>query len=209
MSTELIISLITYAGVIAGAVSGALEAHRKQMDVVGACTVALITALGGGTLRDLLLGRAPVFWIYEESYAYLALLTALVTFYSTRLRTIGAKAILIPDALGLGVFSVLGAAFGLQSGTSWFVASLMGVITGIFGGVLRDVICNEIPSVFTPSTYLYATASWIGAWVFILSSHFGAAAGLASLLAILVTFGLRIGAVRFNWALPAPRTREP
>ncbi len=202
--TELFFLLITYLGVAAAAASGVMEARRKRMDVVGACVVAFITALGGGTLRDMLLGRMPVFWIREQAFAYAALAVAVVVFYSSRLRTITLRSILIPDALGLGVFSILGAEYGLQAGTSLFMASLMGVITGIFGGVLRDVICNEIPSVFNSSTYLYATCSFLGAWVYLLALRVGLNATPASALGIVFIVALRVLAVRYAIRLPEP-----
>lgn len=200
--TELFFLLITYLGVAAAAASGVMEARRKRMDIVGACVVAFITALGGGTLRDLLLGRTPVFWIREQAFAYAALAVAVIVFYSSRLRTVTLRSILIPDALGLGVFSILGAEYGLQAGTSLFMASLMGVITGIFGGVLRDVICNEIPSVFNSGTYLYATCSFLGAWVYLLAARVGLDATLASGLGIAFIVALRVLAVRFAIRLP-------
>lgn len=209
MPVDWVIGFIAYVGVTAGAVSGVLEARRKHLDVVGALAVAFVTALGGGTLRDLLLGRTPVFWIREEGFAYFTLLLALATFYSTRLLRLSARSILVPDALGLGVFTVLGVEYGLQAGNSWFIASLMGVVTGVTGGVLRDVICNQLPSLFSRDTYLYATCSLLGAWVYILATQVAHLEAAALPLAVAVTFGLRIVAVRFNLSLPEPKTPLP
>lgn len=205
VSTELLLFIITYTGVAAAAVSGVMEARRKDMDIVGAVTVAFITALGGGTLRDLLLGRLPVFWIAEESFAILAVITAVITFYSSPFLHLSSRSILIPDALGLGMFSILGAEFGLQAHCSWFVASLMGVTTGVFGGIFRDIICNQIPYVFARSAQLYATCSAVGAWIYILSVHAGTSQSIATLLGVLVVVVLRVIAVRYNLRLPDPR----
>jgi uncharacterized membrane protein YeiH len=202
--SDFLVAIISYLGVIAGAVSGVITARRKDMDLVGACSVAFITALGGGTLRDMLLGRTPVFWVQESGYALVALLLALLTFYSTRLLRLTSKSILIPDALGLGMFSILGAEYALQSGTSMFVASLMGVITGVFGGVMRDVICNEIPVVFGRTANLYATCSFAGAWVYLLLIHFNFTLGFASFAGIMVAVVMRILAVIYNLRLPDP-----
>ena len=111
---------------------------------------------------------------------------------------------LVPDALGLGMFSFLGAEYALQGQTSPFVASLMGVATGVFGGVMRDVICNEIPLVFGRKTQLYATCSLAGAWTYLILIHFNFSLGFASFAGILVTVGIRLLAVRYNLRLPDP-----
>jgi uncharacterized membrane protein YeiH len=206
MNLDLIILVIAYIGVGAGAVSGVLEARRKDMDIVGATTVALITALGGGTLRDLLLGRGPVFWVQEPGYPLAGFAIAILTFYSTRLLKLTARSILIPDALALGVFTVMGAARALDQGTNLFIAALMGMITGVFGGVLRDVTCNEIPTIFVKNTQLYATCSFVGAWVYIGLERVGVALWIATAASILVTFTFRLVASRYNWRLPEPRS---
>jgi uncharacterized membrane protein YeiH len=200
LDAELIIIPITYLGVIAAAISGVLEARKKEMDIVGATTVAFITALGGGSVRDMLLGHLPVFWVTDSSYAILAFFVAILSFYL--IDQIPEKFILVPDALGLGVFSVLGATYALQSNTSLFVASLMGVVTGVFGGILRDVICNQIPNVFDRSAELYATCSFIGTWVFLLLVKAGTGLSAASLIAITATFLLRILAMKYKIKLP-------
>lgn len=205
MPVDWAIGAMVYLGVAAGVISGVMAARRKNMDLVGAVVVAFLTALGGGTLRDMLLGRGPVFWIREEGYAYLTLFLAVAFFYSTRLLRFSARSILIPDALGLGVFTVMGVGAGLADGTSWFIASLMGVITGVFGGVLRDIACNEVPALFSKDIYLYATCSLLGAWLFILLTQVGGMATLALPLAVAFIFGLRMAAVRFNLSLPEPK----
>lgn len=204
MDIELVMVPVAYLGVIAGAVSGVFEARRKDMDVVGASTVALITALGGGTLRDLLLGRGPVFWVNEPSYPLLAFIVAILTFYSARLLTLTARSILVPDALALGVFTVYGTAIAVEQGVAIFIAVLMGVVTGVFGGVLRDIICNEIPNIFVKNTHLYATCSFVGAWVYIIMLSTGFYLWAASLGAIATTFLIRIAAVRWKLRLPEP-----
>ena len=207
MNLDLIILVIAYLGVSAGAVSGVFESRRKDMDVVGATTVALITALGGGTLRDLLLGRAPVFWVKEPGLPLLGFAVAILTFYSTRLLKLTARSILIPNALALGAFTVMGAARALDQGTSVFIAALMGLVTGVFGGVLRDITCNEIPTIFVKDTQLYATCSFVGAWVYIGLERLGAQLWLATIASILVTFAFRMISSRYNWRLPGPRSQ--
>lgn len=204
MSTDWLIVPVAYLGVVAGAVSGVMEARRKKMDVVGACVIGLITALGGGTVRDVLLGRMPVFWVLEPSYTWLAFLVALVTFYSTGLLVLTSRSILVPDALGLGVFSIVGASYGIQMQDSLLIAVLMGVITGVFGGILRDVLCAQIPVVFARSTQLYATCSFVGAWVYLILLHWNVMASVATLIGIFVVVVMRLMAVRLNWRLPDP-----
>lgn len=194
--------ILTYIAVTASSISGALEARKHNMDIVGATTTALVTAFGGGTVRDLLLGRTPVFWITEPWLIIIAFFVGVISFY--RLDTISNKFLAPADAIGLGLFSILGATYALQLDLSPVVAVLMGVVTGIFGGVLRDLFCNRIPSVFRQNTELYATCSFIGTWVFILFNWLKMDSFIASSIAAGIIFTLRIAAVRFKMTLPAP-----
>lgn len=199
---EGVVILLTYLAVAASAISGILEARRYEMDIVGATTVAFVTAFGGGTLRDLLLGRTPIFWLVDPWLSIATFAIAIVSFYL--IDRISDKLLFIPDALGLGFFSVLGATYALQMNLSLLVASLMGVITGAFGGILRDVLCNKIPHIFQRNTELYATCSFIGTWVFILLIVLHVNASVASWVGTFMVFGLRVLAVRFKLTLPVP-----
>lgn len=163
---EGLVILLTYSTVSASAISGLLEARKYEMDIVGATTVAFVTAFGGVSLRDLLLGRTPIFWLINPGLTIVTFAIAIISFYL--IDHMSEKLLSIPDALGLGFFSILGATFALQMELFLLVASLMGEVTGIFGGILRDVLCNKIPSIFRRDTELYATCSFIGAWAFIL-----------------------------------------
>lgn len=204
MTLERLIQVINVLGLVAFTVSGVLEARRKHMDALGACVVAFATAFGGGTLRDLLLGRLPVFWVKDEVIVIVCLGVALIAFYATRTSELAANAILIPDALGLGFFAVLGTTIALESGSTVFIASLMGMITAVFGGVVRDVICNEIPVIFG-RTQLYATCALAGSWSYlgIRAAGGGEPAGLVA--GVAVAFLLRVLAIRFDVKLPPPR----
>jgi uncharacterized membrane protein YeiH len=197
-----LINGITIAGLAAFTVSGVIEAKRKDMDAFGCMSVAFVTALGGGTVRDVLLGRYPLFWIANEWYAIGIFALAAVLYYSARYIKMSARAVLIPDALGLGLFSVTGATYALEAHTSYFIASILGVITGVFGGVLRDVICNEIPMVFA-RTQLYATCALAGAWTYILLDHLHAYAHWSLPAGVVVTFLTRMAAIRFDLRLPS------
>ena len=164
--------VIELLAVVAGAIYGVLLARRNQMDLVGVFSVAFIIAFGGGTLRDLCLDRHPLFWIGHDEYAVIVFGLSVVTVFMKRIPDAVERWLFVPDALGLGLFSVIGASFAIEAGTSMFIASLLGVVTGTFGGVIGDVICNQIPSLFRPSTPLYATCSFVGCWVFLLLDHF-------------------------------------
>lgn len=205
------VALLTYMAVVASAVSGALEARRRNMDVVGAVSVAFVTAFGGGTLRDLLLGRTPIFWLLDPWLTVAAFLTALASFYSVR--RVSDRVLIVADALGLGLFSTLGATYALEMKLSMLVAVLMGVVTGVFGGVLRDTICNRVPAVFRRNTELYATCSFVGVWVFVVLMRFVPDAALASWAGTATVVLLRLVSVRFGLTLPEPRAvdeeREP
>jgi uncharacterized membrane protein YeiH len=199
---ENILLILTYIAVTASAISGALEARKHEMDIVGATTIAFVTAFGGGTMRDLLLGRTPIFWVVDSGLSILTFAVALFSFY--RLNQVSNKLLVIADAIGLGIFSILGATYALQTETPSIVAVLMGVITGIFGGVLRDLLCNRIPNVFRQSTELYATCSFIGTWVFIALVWLKMDSFLASAVGAGVIFTLRLAAVRYKVTLPSP-----
>jgi uncharacterized membrane protein YeiH len=171
MSTAL--QTIEVFGIIAFASSGFIEARRKRMDPIGIFTVAFITAFGGGTLRDILLDRRPLFWVQHQEYTLLIFALAIVVLpLSRRIRSSSAeRAIIFADALGLGLFSAVGASVAQEAQMPIFICVMMGVITAIFGGVLRDVICNEIPLVFRRGQ-LYATCAFIGCWVYLLLNLF-------------------------------------
>lgn len=203
MSAKPLLILIEIAAVFVSALSGLLEARKKNMDLVGAYAVALITAFGGGTLRDLLLDRRPLFWVEHQYYPVLILAGCIVGVYAPRLVLPLIKYVDLPDALGLGLFSITGAYYALQFQPSLFVASLFGVITGVFGGVLRDVVCNEIPQVFGHTT-LYATCSFAGSWVYLLGLRFGLGDTASAVLGFAGIFVLRMLAIRFNLQLPRP-----
>ena len=202
MSTALL--AIEVFGIIAFASSGLIEARRKDMDLIGVFTVAFITAFGGGTLRDILLDRRPLFWVQHQEYTLLIFGLALIVLpLSHHLRSSTAeRAIIFADALGLGLFSAVGTSVAQEAQMPIFICVMMGVITAIFGGVLRDVICNEIPLVFRRGQ-LYATCAFIGSWVYLILDLAGVHQTIALISSILVTSVMRLLAVRFDLKLPA------
>lgn len=181
------------------AAAGVLEAGRKRFDLFGMVVVALAAALGGGSLRDLLLDR-PVFWVADQTYLIASLIAALLTFFLARIFALPARLFLIPDAAGLALFTISGTKAALVWGAPWLVASFMGVITGVVGGILRDVLCNEEPLVFQGT--LYATAAWTGALVFLGLGVWGIDPGLAAVAGGVLIFLLRVAAIRWEIALP-------
>lgn len=191
---------VAIAAVAVNAITGVLEAERKQMDLVGAVMVATATALGGGTLRDVLLDR-QVFWIADEVYLASGIVVAIATFFWARRRRISPQLFLYPDAIGLALFSIVGTQVALQLQAPWLTASLMGVITGVFGGVLRDVFCNQVPLVFMAGE-LYATAAWAGALALIGLQLLGIDATTSAWAAMGIVFALRAAAIRFHIRLP-------
>lgn len=203
-------SLVEGSAVVVSAFSGMIAARRKRMDFVGTFTVAAITAFGGGTLRDVLLERRPLFWVSHQEYPILIFGLALVFLYLPQLfqplHPLAEKTFDLIDALGLGLFSVAGCAAALEAGMPIFIASLFGVITGVFGGILRDVMINQIPIVFR-QTSLYATCSFVGSWVYLLALPIGIP--FADLGGILATILLRLGSIHYNLTLPLPPHLQP
>ena len=169
-----LITIIEVVAILVGAFSGFIEARRKRMDIVGVFIVAFITAFGGGTVRDILLDKRPLFWVIHQEYAILIFVLALVA--SPLIRTlrqiVSERLIVIADAVGLGLFSVAGVSSALDAHMPLFIASMMGVITGIFGGVLRDIVCNEVPMVFRDGKP-YAICAFVGNWIFLIMGMHG------------------------------------
>jgi uncharacterized membrane protein YeiH len=205
MSLDTLLYWIGMAAVAVCAITGVLDAGRKQMDLIGALLVGIATALGGGTIRDLLIDRS-VFWVVDQTYLVVALGTSIITFCIARAFVIPPRLFLLPDAIGLALFTIVGTQVALQFNAPWLVASLLGVITGVVGGVLRDILCNDVPGIFLKSE-LYASAAWLGAMAMLGLQALGvdpinaAWAGMATVLLI------RLVAIQFKITLPALERR--
>lgn len=206
MSLDALLYWVGMAAVAVSALTGVLDSGRKQMDLIGALLVGVATALGGGTIRDLLLDR-NVFWVVDQTYLVVALCTALATFFVARSLHLPPRLFLIPDALGLALFTIVGTQVALQWHAPWLVASLMGVTTGVVGGVLRDILCNDVPLVFLKGE-LYASAAWLGALSLIGLQELGLHGIWASWIAMSVVLALRLLAIRFHLTLPAFTPRK-
>ncbi|MGY8643526.1 MAG: trimeric intracellular cation channel family protein [Verrucomicrobiales bacterium] len=174
------------------------------MDFIGVFSIALIVSFGGGTLRDLLLDRHPIFWIGQMHYSVIIFVLALVTSLIKKIPQRIEKWLPVPDALGMAFYSILGTGFALEAGVPWFVAVLLGVVTGTFGGVIGDVVCNRIPSLFRPNSPLYASCSFFGSWVFVLLKNMTTVGDtVATWTGVSVVVLLRLLSLRLNWRLPS------
>ena len=164
-----LIKIIEIIAILVGAFSGFIEARRKRMDLVGVFVVAFITAFGGGTLRDILLDKRPLFWVSHQEYAILIFVLALTAapLIQHLRQIVSERLIVVADAIGLGMIAIAGVAEAMRAGMPLFIASMMGVITGIFGGVMRDIVCNEVPMVFRDGKP-YAICAFFGSWMFLI-----------------------------------------
>jgi uncharacterized membrane protein YeiH len=195
--------LVELGATAAFALSGVLEAARKRLDAVGVCVVGFLAAFGGGTLRDLLLDQRPFFWVrhVEVLWAVMGLCVLAMLFLRQRHFPLTERAIQWPDALGLGLFAATGVHQALLLQMPALVAVLMGLITGVFGGVLRDMVCNEIPSAFADHRP-YAVCAFVGGWVYVGLWQAQAPGWLALVTCVGITAGLRALALWRNWQLP-------
>lgn len=204
---ELLDSLywITLVAVIVSSASGVLQAGFKRFDLFGVIIIAIATGLGGGSLRDMLLDR-DVFWIRDQGFFIASLGSAIAMFLIARITVIAPRFFLIPDAAGLATFAVAGTLVSMMVGAPWLVASFMGVMTGIMGGIFRDILSNEPPVVFLSP--LYATVSWGGSLLFIglLTLHMDVT--LAAIISGLTIFFARLLAIRYDISLPRFRFKS-
>lgn len=195
---------VEIAATLAFAISGLLAAANKRLDAVGVCIIAGVTAFGGGTLRDVLLDRRPFFWVERSEWLWGLLLLCVAAMLLLRARhfEVTRRALLWPDALGLGLFTANGAQIALDQGLPAVVCVLMGVITAVFGGVLRDVLCNDVPAAFSDHRP-YAVCSFVGGWALVGAHALDWPVWAALVAATALTASLRLGAVWFDVALPA------
>ena len=202
MNLQTFVIALEVLGVIAFALSGVIEAARKHFDLVGVVMVSFVTAFGGGTLRDVLLDRKPFFWVEQEFWVWvlIGLAFALPFFFRARHMDLTERAILVPDAIGLGIFTAGGTHIALELGSSPLIAVLMGVITAVVGGVLRDVLVNEVPRAFHDHQP-YAVVAFAGGWIVVLLD----ALSVPTTITLLVGSGsiilVRLLAIKFGWEL--------
>lgn len=186
-------------GVLAFALSGIMEAARKQFDLVGVVMIGAVTAFGGGTLRDVLLDRRPFFWVEQEFWVWALIVVglALPFFFKANHIALTEKAILIPDAVGLGIFAAGGTHLALMADMSPLIAVLMGVITAVAGGVLRDVLVNEVPRALHDHQP-YAAIAFGGGWIVVLFGYLNTPEYLDVAVAAVIMVAVRLIVIRFK-----------
>ncbi len=198
---------LNLAGVAVCAISGTLMAYQKRMDGFGVIVLASVTAIGGGTLRDMVLDL-PVFWVADTDYLYTTLIAAFIPVVWLRISPrFPFHYLLIADAFGLALFNVVGIEKTLASDGSMAVAIAMGTITGVFGGLLRDVICREVPLVL--SGELYAMTCIVGGFAYALCLHLALPTELCAIISLATTVLLRLAAMRWHWQLPVFHSETP
>lgn len=187
------------------AVTGALVASRKEMDVFGFSMLGTVTGVGGGSIRDLLLGQTPVFWVKEPIYILVCVAVSVIVFFTAHIPASRYRVLLWLDCLGLSLVSVLGAQRGLDAGAGPVVAVVMGVITATFGGIARDILGAESPLVLRKEVYV--TAALFGATIFIAAASLGLDRLLAAVAGFTACFAVRALAITYHWSLPPYRAR--
>ncbi|MGQ0567263.1 MAG: trimeric intracellular cation channel family protein [Gemmobacter sp.] len=203
-----LLGLLDLASVAVFALTGALVASRSQLDIVGFIFVACLTAVGGGTLRDVLLDQGPVFWIAQPMFLAVATAAAVAVFLGAHRLESRYRAILWLDACALAVAVPAGVGVAMDAGVGWPVVLVMGMVTGCMGGLMRDVVCNEVPLVLKQGE-LYVTAAFAGALAAVVAQGAGLGDGVPLVMCAAATLVLRAGSIGFGWRLPVYRARPP
>ena len=196
----MLFSILDNIGTIAFAISGALTAIEKKMDVFGILIIAIVTAVGGGTLRDVLIGNFPVTSLTDISNFYLVIASVIVTILFRKVLIKLPLSLIFFDTIGLGIFTLIGIQKGLLVNLHPLVCVILGTVTACFGGVIRDILCNEIPVIFHKE--VYATACLAGGGIFFATEYFAFSQGVIFISTILAIIVIRLLAVRFKWSLP-------
>ena len=192
-------------GTLAFAISGALTGWHKKLDPFGVFIIAFVTALGGGTLRDVLIGKAPVGWVLDLTYVYIIILGFIATIIlKTRLEKLRISLFLF-DTIGLGIFTIIGIEKGIDVGLHPIICIALGTMTASFGGVIRDILCNEIPIIFRKE--IYATISICGGILFFMLNKLTLNTDVLYLVTSVFMIVFRLLAVKNKWYLPSPYER--
>ena len=200
---DILLYLLDMVGVVACAIAGTLLAQYKGLDISGCVLVSMVNAIGGGTLRDMALDRHPLFWMTDLNYVIVITATSLILQMFFHLYHKIDNALKLFDAIGLAAFSVIGFKIALTQDMAPLIAIMMGVWTAIIGGLLRDIICNEIPLVLQREIYI--TASIAGSVTYLLLQRLGIDSGINEFIMLFVIFAIRMLALKFDWHLPSIR----
>ncbi|NLE98343.1 MAG: trimeric intracellular cation channel family protein [Propionibacterium sp.] len=202
----MLLTTLWVIGITAEGMTGALAAGRERMDLFGVMMVAFVTALGGGSIRDVLLGNYPLIWVANPQYVIVILVAAIVTVSIAGLMKYFRPLFLALDALGLVVFSILGAKIALAAGTGIIIAVVAAVVTGVAGGIMRDLLCDRIPLVFREE--LYASISVLIALLYVGIDALGVPEHITVVICLIVGFSLRMLALKFKLSLPVFEYQE-
>lgn len=200
MDTELVMKVLYIIAIVAEAMTAALAAGRREMDWVGVCLLGSVTALGGGSVRDVLLGRHPLTWVEHPSYLLITCAAALGTVAIARHMHHLRHLFLFLDAVGLVLFTIIGCNIAMGMGLPVVIVVASGMITGCVGGVLRDVLCADVPLLFRAE--LYGTVSIITGGIYVAGAHAGVSHELLMMGAMAIGLGLRLLALRYGWRMP-------
>lgn len=196
-----IIYFFDLAGTFVFAISGALTAIQRKLDIFGSSVIALVTALGGGTIRDILIGRQPVGWLLDNNYLLIIAAGIAVSYiFGQRVQKLR-KTLFLFDTIGIGLYTILGLERTLGLGLSMPIAVIMGTVSAVFGGVIRDVLCNEVPLIFRKE--IYATACIAGGILFLILTALNLGRDASMLITVFFIIILRTLAVKFKWHLPS------
>jgi len=201
-----ILYVLDIMGTIAFAISGALVAMNKKFDPFGVFIIAFVTAVGGGTLRDVLIGRQPVIWMQNPSYVYAIIAAVIITVIFRKNLRILSKSLFLFDTIGLGIFTIIGTEIGIKANFHPLISISLGTMSASFGGVLRDILCNEIPVIFRKE--IYATACIFGAITFIILNKLNLDPTIVYTSTTLIVIVIRLIAVKFHLSLPPFYTKH-
>ncbi|MGA8855213.1 MAG: trimeric intracellular cation channel family protein [Christiangramia sp.] len=194
-------NILDVLGTIAFAISGALSAMNRRLDLFGIFIIAFVTAIGGGTVRDILIGDTPVTWMENIVYVYLiGVVTVLSIVFRNKINYLK-KSLFLFDTIGLGVFTITGVETGIQNDLDPIISVALGAMTGTFGGVIRDILCNEIPVIFRKE--IYATACLIGALAYVVLYDLGVDADVIYIVTSLTVISIRLVVVKYHITLPS------
>ncbi len=199
----LALTIMEGLAIFAYAISGFIEARTRRLDAVGTFLVAMATAFGGGTVRDVLLERRPFYWVQHQIYVIAIFVMALFapTLLKMTSRLLSERVLLVADAVGLGLFSISGTSMALDAQMPWFTAVMIGVLAGVFGGVIRDVLCNEVPLILRDSRP-YATCAFVGCWLYLLLDYLNVDTIYSVLIATGFILLARLVTFKFDVRLP-------
>ena len=199
--------ILGFAGTAVNAVGGTLAAGRKGFDILGVLVIAIVCSVGGGTTRDLLLDRHPIFWLANPEPLYVVFVSSALTMLYVRYRHPPHDSLLIADAIGLALFCILGAEIAERAGMPWMAIVILGTVTGVAGGLYRDVLSNDTPMLFQPAD-IYATVAAAGILLWLVLKDLGVSGDAARIVSMIFVFVFRMSAVYWSICLPVIRVPE-